>query len=285
MKAQFECGTLMNPDDYENIIEPVNVNNQSYTFLIQIHVINNSDGTGGATLAEVQGIRDRLTECYSPSLINFVEICEPDVINSDIFANTDKTWIRNSIFNVNRLPNVINIYLFPLNPAILGGTLDGGEGGTATLPDDDRFPALWIGDDDEFNIGSYFVNSNIICHEMGHIFNLLHTHAEFDVLPPGVPAPLISTKLNVTTLCARGDKVCDTAPSFNIGAFGILNNDCDLVGYRTGPGQTGAIPNDPDGFLYTPDPRNYMSNSDADCIYILQIQQGDDLQIFKFVKQ
>ena len=97
-------------------------------------------------------------------------------------------------------------------------------------------------------------NPSTLSHEVGHYFNLLHTHTgSSDQDGDGVIDGLNAEYVDGTECESRGDDLCDTSADPNLGDF--VNSQCEYTGdYIDGHGD-----------LYNPDTANLMSYSDKIC--------------------
>lgn len=86
-------------------------------------------------------------------------------------------------------------------------------------------------------------NDKVLIHELGHYFNLLHTHDD-----------LYEKELvNGSNCLTGGDRVCDTKADPNV--YGLVDFNCQYIGTAK----------DANGAFYTPPVDNHMSYSNQDC--------------------
>ena len=207
---------------------------------IRPHILRKTNGTGGYTMASLNNVM-ALTNKYYLQNGNGIQFyfsgTTPDYINNDaLYAqyrqNTDDATVA-----PNDVTNALNqYYINQFNNASLGGY--------AQFPYDNvastRTIILNVNDDDD-------MGNRLIPHELGHTFNLLHTHEPaygYERVTRGVGA-------NCTT---AGDLVCDT-PADPYGRFTGATYSC-ISGCP--PTYTCSFTDDQSN-LYTPSPTNIMS--------------------------
>jgi hypothetical protein len=225
---------------------------------IRPHIIRRTDGTGGYSMASLNNVMALTNKYY---LLNGVGIqfyfsgTSPDFIDNDtLYAqyrqNTDDATVAPRDVN-----NALNqYYVQQFNVAGLGGY--------AKFPDNNvastRTIILNENSDDD-------MGNRLVPHELGHTFNLLHTHEPFY----GYERVTRGAGANCTT---AGDLVCDT-PADPYGRFSGANSTC-ISGCP--PTYTCSF-TDQDGNRYTPSPTNIMSYY-FPCVHDFTAGQFDRIQ-------
>ena len=210
---------------------------------IKANIIRRSDGTGGLTVTELNNAITELNSEFAVVGLNFF-LCEGiNYINSDAFYVFQPSE-ENALTGPNNINGVINMYF--------AGSIDNGDPNFEIL----GYTYLPGGPETVMMNKNYTgIGFNVIPHEMGHFFGLLHTHGnsneEFgtDELVDGS---------NCET---NGDFLCDTAADPNL--LGLVNQLCNY---------TGAF-QDANNDLYEPDPLNIMSYSRNECLTVFSPQQ------------
>ena len=245
LKAQHDlCGTeipdyLMdsiiseiNHPDSRNIVTYNNVNNNDTLFFpIQFHIIRNSSHTGGLNASNLPLIIDNLNTLYINAKIQFYTCNEIDYIDNDDYYYIPYNYHiqRTNLENYYNYPNVINMYFFPL---MTNGSDD--LSGVSTLPGETN---------NSIAIKNDYALDMTVPHEMGHYFNVFHTHETI-----GGVAEFV-TRETYANCSYAGDLCCDTPADPNLNDFTLVNSSCQYVGTLT----------DARGDLYDPDPTNIMA--------------------------
>lgn len=185
-----------------------------YTLRVYLHIVRNSDGSGGISVSDAMDCLDVLNEDFEDHNISFFTDCEPDEIRNDDYTTGYSDSDLSDIFQEVVKHDGINIFLFPsdLNPGIFG---------YGTLPGDDDYPAASIAGSFK---GSYSGLTHIISHELGHVLGLYHTNDDLDIDIQGdcfENYPGEGT-CGCSGSCAYdGDLICDTYPDpFPFGNYG-----------------------------------------------------------------
>ncbi len=192
------------------------------------HIIRRTDGTGGLSNANLNAAIETANGFYNNFHFKLI-VCETRFINSDaIFNNAflsedDNTGNSNASFNVldvtrRNVARYLNIYFVPSSDASW----------TWRPNNNNRKQHILM-------LNSQAINGTTVSHEIGHWFDLLHTHDGGDELVDGT---------NCTT---AGDFVCDTPADPNLS--GNVNASCVYIGTRI----------DANGDKYNPDTRNLLS--------------------------
>lgn len=242
--AQYEtCGTVIpdylldsllrdiNNQNSRNIVMERNINNEDTLFFpIQFHIIRTSSHIGGLDVSNIPIIINNLNEYYINAKILFYTCGEVDYIDDDSYYYTAYNYHtqRTELENNYNYPNVINMYFFP---SMTSGSY--GLAGVSVFPGDTN---------NSISIANSYALDTTIPHEMGHYFNLFHTH-ETAIGVEFVTRGQYANCLNAGDLC------CDTPADPNLFDYSIVNSFCQYIGNLR----------DPRGELYEPDPTNIMS--------------------------
>ena len=204
---------------------------------LYFHVIRRTDGSGGVTQANVNDTFNILINDFGPRNISFNWNGTIDFIDDTAKFNARDT----SIFNTNNSTNGIDVYIFSDTGTPLATTAGNG------------FPFIAVGGlNTASNFSAFPVSrSHIITHEMGHVFDLYHTHQGTAAFTGGCPELVNGSNSNTC-----GDFISDTPADPNIQG----NNP--IVSCTTWSGTL----TDANGQLYNPNLRNYMSYTKADCM-------------------
>lgn len=216
---------------------------------IYVHVIRQSDGTGGQSVSDVYEALSYLDQDYNSHNIFFVWDCVIDYIDNDGYYNSQGT---SAIFNVNSHTDGIDIYLFRDNPppGATGNGLAQGIGATAFYV----FGNFW---NPPYNP---LVRSHIISHEMGHCINLWH---------PWQGPNNCQAFVNGSNCHICGDLVCDTPAEPPGGlSFNVDPQSCTWT----------LSGNDPNGDAYNPDESLIMGYTLPDCMEYFSKGQGQRMR-------
>lgn len=245
--AQDFCLTPANSNFSGAESQIANMNESGPFFLkIYVHVIRQSNGTGGQSNNEVDEALLFLDQDFNPHNIFFVWDCQIDYIDNDAYFDSPS----GSIFNINSHTDGIDVYLYNdhLQPSPSGNGLANGIGSSAFYV----FGNYW-----EAPHGS-LVRSHVISHEMGHCLNLWHTWQG----PNGCAELVDGSNCN-----GCGDLVCDSPASPGLG-FNVDPNTCDWLGSGT----------DSNGDAYMPNEAIIMEYSHPDCMSYFTDGQGQRMR-------
>ncbi len=195
---------------------------------VQIHIVRRSDGTGGISEATIWNeFENWVKPYYTAANLDFVYCNATNFINSDAYYNLSGDAEGDAMSADFNVADVLNIY-FVNDP-------DGACGWarfTSHLPVDYIVIANGCAD-----------NQSTLAHEIGHYFDLFHTHET-----------AFGTECPDGSNCgSAGDLLCDTPADPNL--TDLVNASCVYTGNET----------ECDGQSYNPDPTNIMSYSLKEC--------------------
>ena len=247
-EEKTECGTVITPEQLEfesasKDIAPLAMAPSTDTPLylpLTIHIVHRSDGTGGFTLDQLAIAMQDLNRMWELVGIRFFIYGEIDHINDDAHFNVPNVQAnRDALRQVNPVANTINVYFTNL----------AGLCGQSTFTNDSDQGVLM-----DIGCAGNAANPSTFAHEIGHYFDLYHTHE--DVF--GVECP------SGNNCSSAGDRLCDTPA------------DPGLIDHTTNPptsrvnascvyDNSAATPANCDTTPYDPPTRNLMSYSRAAC--------------------
>jgi hypothetical protein len=239
------CGTKVTPEEAEFLktqaaerpIESIMRNAPAayadVCIPISVHIVRKTDGTGGISLNQFyKGLQDCNAK-YADVHMHFV-IHDIIYLDSDHFYNEIDTDAEiDDLVDNNPVANTVNVYCTPnLSDA------DGGLCGRGSFPNL-AHQGIALNNDCVGVPG----NDSSFPHEMGHYFNLLHTHET-------ATGNELVDESNCTT---AGDLLCDTPADPN------LTDKCDNNCNYTGTGK------DANNQVYKPDTHAIMSYAPKLC--------------------
>lgn len=244
-----ECATEVTQEqqDYMNatraarddLYNSLDVEEGVFTVPIQLHIIRNDDGTGGIDNLDVLGELSIVNSAYS-SFMRFQQCKLVNYIDSTKYMSFIglRSTKESELTSNNNVPNVLNIYFAP---SVSGC-------GWATFPADKATRDFIVIEND------CATNTSTFAHEIGHYFNLYHTHqgVSTDI---GVTADeWVRRGTNQNCGPNVGDELCDTPADPRLSSS-IINSSCEYTGNGT----------DVNGDAYLPDSLNIMSYSRKEC--------------------
>ncbi len=201
---------------------------------LTVHIIRDASGNGGITLEELNTALDRLNEQYIPAGIRFYT-CGINYIDNDNLNEFEKDDDRNEAATY-LVANTFNLFIADTYTS--GGS---SSCGFAYYPN----TSSW---DMSVLKTSCVVDGTTLEHELGHAFNLRHTHqgngSEL------VARPGSGNSYNCDT---DGDGFCDTPADPNVTGWPIDGLTCEVT--------NSLNETDANGALFTPDSKNIMSYS------------------------
>ena len=207
---------------------------------IQIHIVQRNDGTGGVPIATVRSeITNFVNTRYASIDVSFLECAAENYINSTAYYDYIDDAEGDAMSAANNVANVLNIY-FVNDP-------DGACGWarfTTDLPVDYIVIANSCAD-----------NTSTLAHEIGHYFDLFHTHETM----------FGAECVDGTNCLTAGDLLCDTP------ADPVLTGK---VSAFPGCTYTGVNTDACNGDTYAPSTSNLMSYSQKECRTVFTAQQN-----------
>lgn len=209
-----------------------NYTNTTFTVPVTIHIVRTTAGTGGLPSGQLtQGMTD-LNSYFSTTGIQFTQEGATNYIDSDAFYSIGSDSERNTLRNTYNVANTINIYFV--------GYVQGACGISSFSFSSTQGIVV---DNDCMGLAS---NPSTFPHEVGHYFDLFHTHE-----------PAIGLELVDGSNCSiSGDLMCDTPADPQLGSGNVTSfPTCSYTGSDT----------DSNGDSYVPSTSNTMSYSLKQC--------------------
>lgn len=222
-------------EDIRNNMESIrkSSNNTPIVIPVQIHIVTQNDGTGGADLSIIkQEFENNVMPIYAQANIFFSLCAEPNILrDSDfyILRGDDPIQPADVMAARHNVPNVLNIYY---------AVVEKGNCGFAKIPGiDNRL------EDDYIVMHIPCANNGVTtAHELGHFFGLFHTFETFF----GMECP------DGRNCSNTGDLICDTPADPNL--TNKVDQNCNYIGNDIRCGQR-----------FNPDTRNIMSYAPFGC--------------------
>ncbi len=239
------CGSELTPEEAENMrlrwqqaemqIPQVDTD-VLFCIPCAMHVVRRDDGTGGIPLERLDQAIVDANVLFAPANMQFY-ILSIDYIDSDwLYFEIDTDAEIMVLRLLNRVDNAINMY-FTENLSDEDGTLCGKSSFPGTFPQGIAYANGCVALPD---------NPSTFAHEIGHYFDLLHTHetAHGDELVDG------------SNCDEAGDLLCDTPADPKLGDHNVTPHpDCVYTGTAT----------DDNDDPYNPDTHQLMSYSRKMC--------------------
>lgn len=229
------CGTP--PYSNENLQQKqsnsVNITNSLYLsnstsicVNVKYHIVRESNGTGGFNISNLNNVTNRLNEAFNEHKIYFNSIGHDFINNSTYYNIDDPKGVYtefDALVKINNDPNTINIYLVNYAEVYAGAA---------------RYKNNYA------VIVNSYADSTTTPHEVGHCFDLIHTHENGN------------ENINGSNCSWAGDMVCDTPAD-----PGLLQLDNNGFSYYL----VDFYCNYTGGNGYNPDTNNIMSYSRNYC--------------------
>lgn len=156
-----------------------------------IHIVRTDEGTGGLSEQDLAAALARANTDLAPAMISLLPIRPIDYIDSDAFYyEIDTTVEINALRSTNPVPHALNIYFTPIlaneNGSFCGISSFSWNPYQGVVIMNACLPSSW--------------NPSTFTHELGHYFDLLHTHET------AYGAECVDGSNCVTA----GDRLCDT---------------------------------------------------------------------------
>jgi Pregnancy-associated plasma protein-A len=200
------CGAVM-PPNHNWVVPPSSVNppaTVSYAVPIHFHIITNANGDlPGKTLigynltTHIRNVLNYANSAFQGTNISFYPSAFTYRISNALYDNGENALGLQALASDSKAINVyvVNGY----------GT---GETGRAAYPNSDVLPNNYV----SFKATTSTKFTNVLAHELGHYFNLAHTHDRTFFF--GTKAIWPESDCN-----AQGDNICDTPQEIDVDAF------------------------------------------------------------------
>ncbi len=237
-----ECGLTLSEEDaaiYQQRVEEGFYDYDerdvaTYHVPLAFHVVTYDNGTGGIPQSQLDQAMIDLADAFAGTGICFY-VAYQDEINSSAYYTLTTDGERDNLIQINNQPNAIDCYFVDYDRGYCGQSAFS------------WYPANEQGI--SFANGCVGLSSNpsTFPHEIGHYFDLLHTHETAN----GTECP------DGSNCGSAGDLVCDTPADPTLGT-GNVNTSCNYTGSST-------IYCNFAFRSYNPDPENIMSYSRKTC--------------------
>jgi len=238
--------------NFANAISGISPGIGAFRVRVFFHIIRTSNGTGAYCFSSnnIQSCIQRLNNDYYFATMSDITF---DYAGMDYIDNTDfynitsyDSFEAQNLFNTNRHPDAIDVYLLPTESSIAGYA--NGIPGTA----------LAVG-------GNYYGmalgSSSVLSHEIGHCLGLFHTFHGGTDEPYGLIDYVHSNSL------IRGDYVADTEAD----PFRLYDQIVACAWFNT-------TYTDANGLLYMPDVSQIMADVPSECMNTLTFGQGNRIR-------
>ncbi len=229
---------------------------------LAIHIVRRSDGTGGLSLEQLYDAIKDLNYFWEPVGIQFFCLRDGtgeyliDYIDSDEYFETVLgTSERYDLRHENPVPDAINTWFVP-NTDVCGSS---------------SYTSSAVQGIVMNNVCLGAASRTTWAHEVGHYFDLYHTHETYY----GIECP------DSSNCSSAGDKICDTQADPNV--YGLVDYYCNYVGSEPTPdGCSGT---------YDPPVENIMSYSRKNCrtefspgqvSKVLNVMMFDRVNLFQY---
>ncbi len=250
-----DCGTEVNAADIaaisalldEQLLARDLRSNDFYDLPIAMHIVRQSNGTGGITATEVEASIDSAIILFAQVNVSIYEIQPVNFVDEDFFYfDMSSSTQMDSLKRYDKVANAVNIYWVPSSSGFPYCGIS-------------SFPSSGVqGIIMNNNCGGLLSKNSTLVHEIGHYFNLLHTHETY----LGAECP------DGSNCATAGDFVCDTPADPNVSGHVGLPPDCLYDNFAAPPGGCDATP-------YNPPVDNIMSYSRQSCRDMLTLGQVD----------
>lgn len=220
----------------------------SFRVRLRFHIVRNSNGTGGQPVGVINTVLNNFNNIYNPHRITFNNLGFDFVDDSNYMSDFNDSKF-NTLVQINRVENAINVYLLDNN------TWNQGSAGTVGSK------ALVVGGN---LFGVNLVTSHVVSHELGHCLNLFHTHHS------GCEGQGCLENPDGSNCSSCGDYICDTPadPFINF----ATNGACNWTGTPDGVCDNSA-------WTYNPQTNNVMSYARPLCLQMITNGQGERIRI------
>ena len=245
--AQGLCGTQLTQSDIDQFnardrrprtgLIPQGAPSPPYCIPIVAHIVRTSAGSGGLPQSQLdQGIADANALYQNTGMV--FQLLSVDYIDDDDYYNNINTTAEiDALIQENVVADAVNVYFTP-NLSNESGGLCGRGSFTTSSPQGIAMANGCMGVSN---------NTSSFPHELGHFFDLFHTHET------AFGAELVDG----SNCGSAGDKLCDTPadPGLDPGTNVTFFPSCTYNGSAT----------DANGDSYSPDTHQMMSYADKNC--------------------
>ncbi|MCF7560275.1 zinc-dependent metalloprotease [Sabulilitoribacter multivorans] len=249
-KTEITCGTVTSPEfinHYNSIKQELKTFEQDFMQMksgktytskkeisnipIKIHIIRNSDGSGGLSTDNLNNALAELNATYADAFIGLSLYEGVNYIDNDQLCHFQK-GNENELIKNNYVPGIINVYFTEYIENYSDESICG-------YSKNEKVNTIFIKN-------SCATNGSSLAHEFGHFFSLVHTH--------GLSSELTTEFVDGSNCDTDGDSVCDTPADPGLSNKNI-DNFCNYIGELK----------DAHGDSYKPDTNNIMSYSRKAC--------------------
>ena len=202
---------------------------------LNFYIVRRSDGSGGAATWRIGRAMDDANSAWAQAGVQFCQRFPTRWIDDDGFYDIGTRAEADLLRDSYGLPDSINVYV--VNTLVLEGNA------VCALSSFTWSPAQGIVIDADC-LGA-FSNSTTFPHEIGHYFDLLHTHE----------TARGRECVDGSNCLTAGDQICDTPADPGLSSQNVDGN-CAYIGSETDPCH---------GDPYAPDPRNLLSSAPVNC--------------------
>ncbi len=207
---------------------------------LTMHIVRRDDGTGGLPLERLEGAVNDANIHFAGMGIQFCISGEIDYIDDTYFYEGINSEAGiNELRNTNKVEGTINCYFVEYFEFAPGFALCGISAFTFSSPQEQGIvmanPCTSTSND-----------KSTFAHELGHYFDLFHTHE----------TAFGAECADGSNCDSAGDLVCDTPADPLLGFNNVNSNTCQY---------TGSERDDCNNTLYAPEPRNIMAYSPSNC--------------------
>ena len=249
------CGAILTDAEYEKLSEratgaklsgsDVAAFDVKISIPTQIHIVRRNDGTGGISIEEVNAAFEIVNKRFADANMQFDQCASVNYIDNGTYysylsASTEEEEEMEKTYSID---NVINIYFLP-NPHSGGSAVCG----YAYYPENQKQLVVMN--------NSCVYGGSTLAHELGHYFNLIHTHGRYNNY-------LTGELVDGSNCHSEGDFVCDTPADpqlirydATLGKFTYaVDGECNYTGSMK----------DANDEYYEPDTGNLMSYTLNSC--------------------
>jgi len=175
---QSECGTIITPQQAETELQRAaeygrwaeKRSDEHYQIPCAMHIVRRSNGTGGFTAPQLDSIIDTTNVYYEQLDVSIFQMVPADYIDNDLFFyNMDDPNNYDLLRTTNVVSGAINIYFVPESD-----TSGFGYCGLSSFSGSSVQGIIMNN-----SCANSVTNKSTLGHEIGHYFDLYHTHEPF----------------------------------------------------------------------------------------------------------